>query len=66
MRRYNLKEEVIAALTSTSVPLTKLGPMIGVSIRHLYKVRTGETANPQVDELQIIHDWFIEHPKSRK
>ncbi len=66
MKSIKFKQEVINLLNDTRIPMTKLAQMIGVSLRHLYKVKTGETVNPQVDELQLIYDWFLANPKARK
>ncbi len=65
MKAYNLKREVVDCLGSTSVSMATLADHIGVSMRHLYKIKTGETDNPRINELQAIHDWFLTHPRDR-
>ena len=65
MARVNILDEVIWHLKHTRVPLKRIALDMGIHKRYLYKLMTGETANPQFNELNRVYVYFIKHPKSR-
>ncbi len=62
MKAHNLKQQVVTCLKTTTLPMSKVADGSGVTNRHLYKIRKGETQNPRVDEVQRIYDFFVANP----
>jgi predicted transcriptional regulator len=55
----NVLEEVIWQLNNTRAPFTKIAREVGVRRRYLYKIKTGETPNPQFNELNMVYQYFV-------
>ena len=65
MRKYNLLDETIKALNSSSIPVVELAASANISQNLIFRLKRGDYKDPSARVIQSLHDYLLRHPKKR-